>query len=315
MLNRTVAHDERLAQLSMAAEYLYLKTIPHLDRDGKILGYPTTILGACVPARAAREGWSDGHIAGFMLEWTETIDLDGRPAPLVDWYEAHRVAVCLFRGFPKNQTLKGNEPASSLPDPPAGVPLTPPSAFAHVQLQLTGPSTSTLRSRKGSEEKGSEEKRRTPSSQPPVATAGDQRLPKPPPDTMPQAAPDPEVEAMPALLLEPQAAETAGEQAALAAVYDHWRHARGRTSPRYRRISPKRREKIQARLREFTADELIRVIDAVAVDPWPDRARHDDIPVIFRSREQVDRFLEIHERYGEGREVPGGRDRAIYTRA
>jgi hypothetical protein len=77
------------------------------------------------------------------------------------------------------------------------------------------------------------------------------------------------------------------------AVYDHWRKARNKTDRRYDKLSDGRRSKIRARLREFSADELIRAIDAVALDPWEDRPRHDDVTVLFRSKETVDRFLEM----------------------
>jgi hypothetical protein len=75
-------------------------------------------------------------------------------------------------------------------------------------------------------------------------------------------------------------------------VYDYWREKRGKTDARYaKRIAPNRRKKIAARLREFTSEELKRCIDGVALDPWEDRPRHDDLPVIFRSQEQVERFI------------------------
>lgn len=83
-------------------------------------------------------------------------------------------------------------------------------------------------------------------------------------------------------------------------VYNHWRTERGKTDRRYDRVSDKRRAVIKARLRESRsddpADELIRAIDGVALDPWDDRPRHDDLTVIFRNREKVDYFLEFHDR-------------------
>ncbi len=80
------------------------------------------------------------------------------------------------------------------------------------------------------------------------------------------------------------------------AVYDHWRTARGKSDRRYEKLSDGRRAKIKARLREFPAAELIRAINAVALDPWEDRPRHDDLTVLFRSREQVERFLELADK-------------------
>jgi hypothetical protein len=79
-------------------------------------------------------------------------------------------------------------------------------------------------------------------------------------------------------------------------VYDYWREKRGKTDARYaKRIAPNRRKKIAARLREFTSEELKRCIDGVALDPWEDRPRHDDLTIIFRSQEQVEKFLALSD--------------------
>ncbi len=76
-------------------------------------------------------------------------------------------------------------------------------------------------------------------------------------------------------------------------VYEHWRRERGKVSNRYAKISEARRKKIRSRLTEFSVDELCLAVTNVANDPWPDRPSHDDLTVIFRSREQVERFLEM----------------------
>ena len=79
-------------------------------------------------------------------------------------------------------------------------------------------------------------------------------------------------------------------------VYDHWRSVRDKSDPRYERISDERRKKVQARLREFSVNELCRALDAVAHDDWPERARHDDLTVLFKNRESVDRWLELADK-------------------
>lgn len=79
-------------------------------------------------------------------------------------------------------------------------------------------------------------------------------------------------------------------------IYAHWRAERGKHRSSYDVMSPARRKKIEQRLREFSEADLLRAISAVALDPWPERKRHDDLTVILRSREQVDRFLEMAER-------------------
>lgn len=102
----------------------------------------------------------------------------------------------------------------------------------------------------------------------------------------PEPEVEPEVEPKPSLVAD----ATSGT---VQRIYDHWRTARDKTRSSYDQISASRRQKIVSRLREFSEHELIAAIDAVASDPWPDRSRHDDLTVIFRSREQVDRFLEM----------------------
>lgn len=79
-------------------------------------------------------------------------------------------------------------------------------------------------------------------------------------------------------------------------VYDHWRTQLGKTDVRYaKRITPGRRQKIVARLKEFSAEELKLAIDGVLRDPWEDRPRHNDLTTVFRSQEQVEKFIALAE--------------------
>lgn len=89
---------------------------------------------------------------------------------------------------------------------------------------------------------------------------------------------------------------------AVKAVYDHWRNVRRKTDARYDRVSPQRRQKIKSRLAEFTVDQLTQALDNVQADTWPERDKHDDIAVLFKSREAVDRWLEMttQEDAGDG---------------
>jgi hypothetical protein len=88
--------------------------------------------------------------------------------------------------------------------------------------------------------------------------------------------------------------QDAANSAAIQTVYDHWRVKLGKTDARYaNRITPNRRKKIAARLREFTSEELIRAIDGVALDPWQDRPRHNDLTIVFRTQEQVEKFIDL----------------------
>lgn len=91
----------------------------------------------------------------------------------------------------------------------------------------------------------------------------------------------------------PGSHSTGDDQATVRRVYDHWRQVRGKRDPRYDRVSEERRRKIRSRLREFSEQDLFRALDAVALDDWPERDRHDDLTKLFQSREKVDRWLEI----------------------
>ena len=73
-------------------------------------------------------------------------------------------------------------------------------------------------------------------------------------------------------------------------VFAYWQTSRSK--PRAK-LTPNRRKKIEARLREFTFVELKLAIDGVGRDPWKDRHLHDDLTIIFRNREQVEKFVEL----------------------
>lgn len=73
-------------------------------------------------------------------------------------------------------------------------------------------------------------------------------------------------------------------------IFQHWKNARSKERARF---TDTRKVKVKARLKSFSAIELIRAIDAVALDPWEDRSRHDDLAIILRSDEQVEKFLAL----------------------
>jgi hypothetical protein len=79
-----------------------------------------------------------------------------------------------------------------------------------------------------------------------------------------------------------------GGNPAVREIFEHWQTARHHEGSK---LSDGRRRKIEARLKEFSQADLLRAIDAVALDPWEERRRNDDLTQIFRSTESVDRFL------------------------
>lgn len=108
MINTTVATDKRLAALSLAAEYLYLKTIPHLDRDGLILGDAPVLWARVATRRPELFAETDAYIGEWLRQG------------LVIAYETPDGRALFFLGFGKNQTgmRYDREPESTIPAPP-----------------------------------------------------------------------------------------------------------------------------------------------------------------------------------------------------
>lgn len=108
MLNQTVATDKKLNSLSIEAELLYIKTIPHLDRDGLILGDPMLLWAKVCPRRPELMG----KVGDLIQEWIA--------ADLVVIYDAGEEQILFFPGFAKNQANMRyeREPASTFPAPP-----------------------------------------------------------------------------------------------------------------------------------------------------------------------------------------------------
>ncbi len=107
-LSTTIAVDAQLARLSMLAEMMYLKCIPHLDRDGMITGEPMALLGIVSPMR-----FSEVHASmpALVDEWVQ-VGLVLRFASAVG-------PVLFFKGFLKQQSLKyTRERPSQFPCPP-----------------------------------------------------------------------------------------------------------------------------------------------------------------------------------------------------
>jgi DnaD/phage-associated family protein len=99
MIASTVATDKRLNSLM---------AIPHLDRDGLILGDTMPLLGKVCP----RRNEFMGHMENIIAEWVYT--------GLVIAYECDEGTILYFTGFGKNQTgiRYEREAPSAYPVPP-----------------------------------------------------------------------------------------------------------------------------------------------------------------------------------------------------
>lgn len=108
-LNTSIAEDIALNNLSIEAHWLYMMTIPHLDRDGLIKADTYLLFGKVCPRRPK----VIPRIEAMIAEWVK--------AGLVIVYPTRDGQVAFFKGFTKNQQgMHYSREGASLLDPPPG---------------------------------------------------------------------------------------------------------------------------------------------------------------------------------------------------
>ena len=109
MVSTTIATDIEFNSISLESQLLFLRTIPHLDRDGLIFGEPFALW--------AKVASMTGH--ELMLKSPELIN-EWVNAGLVIRYNCKVGAVLFFTGFAANQTgmRYDREAESAFPPPP-----------------------------------------------------------------------------------------------------------------------------------------------------------------------------------------------------
>jgi hypothetical protein len=91
-VSRGIAQSEQLGEVSLEADYLFTRCIPHLDRDGRMSGNPTLIKATACPLRPE-------ITAGSIPDLVRTLSGAG----LVHWYEADGKQVLEFPKFRAHQ--------------------------------------------------------------------------------------------------------------------------------------------------------------------------------------------------------------------
>lgn len=108
MINQKIAQDIDFNEMSIDAQFLFMRAIPFLDRDGLIVGHPTLLYSTIAPLLSQYAATMNAVIdewisAGFVIKYT-----DGK------------TPILFFKGFCKNQALTHyeREGASQFPPPP-----------------------------------------------------------------------------------------------------------------------------------------------------------------------------------------------------
>lgn len=107
-ISRSIAVSRQLKQVSLEADFLFTRTIPHLDRDGRIDGDPDVIRATVCPLRSELT-------PEIILRCLEEL----ARAALIVRYIADGVSVVIFPGFPRHQhgMKYDRERPSHLPSP------------------------------------------------------------------------------------------------------------------------------------------------------------------------------------------------------
>lgn len=107
-VSKSIAQSEQLGRVSLEADYLFGRCIPHLDREGRMIGNPELVRSMVCPLRRELDADRVGKLIAELVQ-----------AELVVWYEANGRQCLFFPGFHRHQRglRKRREAVSRLPSP------------------------------------------------------------------------------------------------------------------------------------------------------------------------------------------------------
>lgn len=110
MISKSISTNGQLKRVSLEADYLFGRCIPHLDREGRIDGDPDVVKAMTCPLR--RE---------LTSEVVERCLGELQAAGLIEWYEVGGQRAVWFPGFAAHQSglRKDREAESRIPAPSA----------------------------------------------------------------------------------------------------------------------------------------------------------------------------------------------------
>jgi hypothetical protein len=112
-LSKSIAYSAQVGSVSLEADYLFMRMIPHLDSSGRMIGTPSSVKALCCPLRHE-----------MTVEIVEQCLTDLQNAGLIVWYEAKGERCIAFPRFTTHQrgARLEREGASRLPAPPTRKP-------------------------------------------------------------------------------------------------------------------------------------------------------------------------------------------------
>lgn len=108
-VSKSIAVNKQLRRVSLEADYLFQRCLPHLDRDGRMEGEPEIVRAIACPLRSE-----------LTTEVVERALRELDAAELVTWYDSDGEKCLFFPGFAAHQTgMKyDREAPSRIPGPP-----------------------------------------------------------------------------------------------------------------------------------------------------------------------------------------------------
>lgn len=129
MVSKSISHNVQLARVSLEADYLFGRCIPHLDREGRMVGFPALVKATACPLRPE-------ITVEAIPELLQSLSDQG----LVRWYEVDGKQVLEFPGFrAHNRGMKLDREA------PSRLPAYPSNNGADLLRTNSGPSPDLVR--------------------------------------------------------------------------------------------------------------------------------------------------------------------------
>lgn len=126
-VSKTIAQSEQLGRVSLEADYLFGRCIPHLDREGRMTGNPELVRAQACPLRPE-----------LTTEKVATLIAELATVELVIWYEVGARQCLTFPGFDRHQKGLRKEREATSRIPPADSANAKPVVYSRPTPEESG---------------------------------------------------------------------------------------------------------------------------------------------------------------------------------